>query len=73
MQLGEGLCKLRKMGFDDGPFLQFEREISVALEFIYQTQKELAACGSFINCYIFIAICLICFFFWRILMRQSFS
>lgn len=44
MELGEGLCKLRKMDFDDGPFFQFEQEISMTLEFIYQTQKELAAC-----------------------------
>ncbi|XP_078438034.1 DUF309 domain protein [Wolffia australiana] len=46
MQLGEGLGKLRKMDFDDGPFVRFEREISAALEFIYQTQKELAACTN---------------------------
>ncbi|XP_048127701.1 uncharacterized protein LOC115733733 isoform X2 [Rhodamnia argentea] len=44
MELGEGLCKLRKMDFVDGPFHQFEREISAALDFIYQTQVELAAC-----------------------------
>lgn len=44
MELGEGLCKLRKMDFEDGPFLQFEEEVSEALEFVYQTQKELAAC-----------------------------
>lgn len=44
MELGEGLCKLRKMGFESGPFLRFEQEISEALEFVYQTQKELAAC-----------------------------
>ncbi|MQM16280.1 hypothetical protein Taro_049238 [Colocasia esculenta] len=44
MELGEGLCKLRKMDFDEGPFLRFEREISEVLEFLYQTQKELAAC-----------------------------
>ena len=44
MELGEGLCKLRKMGFEDGPFLRFEEEISLALEFLYRTQKELAAC-----------------------------
>ncbi|KAJ3681010.1 hypothetical protein LUZ60_015499 [Juncus effusus] len=46
MELGEGLCKLRKLGFKDGPFLQFEQDISTALEFIYQTQKELAACND---------------------------
>ncbi|XP_030453267.2 uncharacterized protein LOC115674887 [Syzygium oleosum] len=44
MELGEGLCKLRKMDFEDGPFHQFEREISAALDFVYQTQIELAAC-----------------------------
>ncbi|XP_002278905.4 uncharacterized protein LOC100267181 [Vitis vinifera] len=44
MELGEGLCKLRKMNFETGPFLQFEQEISAVLEFIYQTQLELAAC-----------------------------
>ncbi|XP_008792542.2 uncharacterized protein LOC103709117 [Phoenix dactylifera] len=44
MELGEGLCKLRKMDFDGGPFLEFEQEVSAALEFLYQTQKELAAC-----------------------------
>ncbi|KAK9290339.1 hypothetical protein L1049_008506 [Liquidambar formosana] len=32
MELGEGLCKLRKMNFDSGPFHQFEREISVVLD-----------------------------------------
>ncbi|XP_058107580.1 uncharacterized protein LOC131251089 [Magnolia sinica] len=44
MELGEGLCKLRKMNFTEGPFHQFEQEISAALDFIYQTQLELAAC-----------------------------
>lgn len=44
MELGEGLCKLRKMNFGTGPFLRFEQEISAVLEFIYQTQLELAAC-----------------------------
>lgn len=45
MELGEGLCKLRKMNFKRGsPFHEFEQEISAALEFIYQTQMELAAC-----------------------------
>ncbi|WOK99129.1 hypothetical protein Cni_G07841 [Canna indica] len=46
MELGEGLCKLRKLDIEDGPFLQFEEEVSAALEFLYQTQKELAACTS---------------------------
>ncbi|GFP82082.1 hypothetical protein PHJA_000351500 [Phtheirospermum japonicum] len=44
MQLGEGVCKLRKMNFDKGPFYNFEKEISAVLEFIYQTQLEQAAC-----------------------------
>lgn len=47
MELGEGLCKLRKMNFESGPFHQFEKEISAALDFIYQTQLELAACKSY--------------------------
>ncbi|XP_057722170.1 uncharacterized protein LOC130936164 isoform X1 [Arachis stenosperma] len=46
MQLGEGLCKLRKMEFSNGPFQKFEREISAVLDFIYQTQIELAACSE---------------------------
>ncbi|KAL6009739.1 hypothetical protein ACLOJK_000168 [Asimina triloba] len=45
MELGEGLCKLRKMDFSGGPFLQFEKQISATLDFVYQTQLELAACG----------------------------
>lgn len=44
MELGEGVCKLRKMNFENGPFLQFEKEISAVLNFIYQTQLEAAAC-----------------------------
>ncbi|KAM3694120.1 hypothetical protein ACB098_07G034000 [Castanea mollissima] len=44
MELGEGLYKLRKMNFVSGPFHQFEQEISAVLDFIYQTQIELAAC-----------------------------
>ncbi|CAI9754775.1 unnamed protein product [Fraxinus pennsylvanica] len=44
MELGEGVCKLRKMNFESGPFHQFEKEISAVLEFIYQTQLEHAAC-----------------------------
>ncbi|XP_068658101.1 uncharacterized protein [Aristolochia californica] len=44
MELGEGLCKLRKLNFSRGPFHQFEQEISAVLDFIYQTQLELAAC-----------------------------
>lgn len=44
MELGEGLCKLRKMNFEKGPFQEFEKDISAVLNFIYQTQLELAAC-----------------------------
>ncbi|KAK1386747.1 F-box family protein [Heracleum sosnowskyi] len=44
MELGEGVCKLRKMNFKTGPFFEFEKEISAVLEFIYQTQLEFAAC-----------------------------
>ena len=47
MELGEGLCKLRKMNFESGPFYDFEQEISAALNFIYNTQIELAACEFF--------------------------
>ncbi|XP_061964723.1 uncharacterized protein LOC133689034 [Populus nigra] len=46
MELGEGLCKLKRMDFESGPFHQFEQEISAALDFIYLTQIELAACGD---------------------------
>ncbi|XP_044487559.1 uncharacterized protein LOC123212461 isoform X2 [Mangifera indica] len=44
MELGEGLGKLRKMKLSSGPFHEFELEISATLDFIYQTQIELAAC-----------------------------
>ncbi|BAT85049.1 hypothetical protein LR48_Vigan03g205700 [Vigna angularis] len=46
MELGEGLCKLRKMEFSNGPFHKFEKDISAVLDFIYQTQIELAACSE---------------------------
>ncbi|GMI64811.1 hypothetical protein HRI_000150400 [Hibiscus trionum] len=46
MELGEGLCKLRKMNFDSGPFYDFEQDIAAVLNFIYNTQIELAACGD---------------------------
>ncbi|XP_009799006.1 uncharacterized protein LOC107764917 [Nicotiana tabacum] len=46
MELGEGLCKLRKFNFENGPFHEFEKEISEVLDFIYRTQLELAACGD---------------------------
>lgn len=49
MELGEGVCKLRKMDFQNGPFYQFEKEISAVLEFIYQTQIEQAACETLIH------------------------
>lgn len=41
MELGEGLCKIRKMNFHRGPFHQFEQDIAAMLDFIYQTQIEL--------------------------------
>ncbi|KAL5205753.1 hypothetical protein ABZP36_033962 [Zizania latifolia] len=48
MELGEGLCKLRKLRLDDdddaAPFSHFEEEVAAALNFVYRTQKELAAC-----------------------------
>lgn len=44
MEMGEGLCKLRKLNLDYGPFHQFERDMTEVLEFIYQTQLEYAAC-----------------------------
>ena len=47
MELGEGLCKLRKMNFESGPFHDFEQDISAVLNFIYNTQIELAACEFF--------------------------
>ncbi|XVF56303.1 hypothetical protein PTKIN_Ptkin06aG0108200 [Pterospermum kingtungense] len=46
MELGEGLCKLRKMNFESGPLYDFEQDISAVLNFIYSTQIELAACGD---------------------------
>ncbi|XP_010678215.2 uncharacterized protein LOC104893775 isoform X2 [Beta vulgaris subsp. vulgaris] len=46
MEMGEGLCKLRKLNFERGPFHQFEQEITTVLNFIYQTQLELAACNE---------------------------
>jgi hypothetical protein len=45
MELGEGLCKLRKLNLDDDdPFSQFREEVADVLQFLYRTQKELAAC-----------------------------
>ncbi|KAL0555128.1 hypothetical protein IC582_009061 [Cucumis melo] len=46
MELGEGVCKLRKMEFGSGPFHTFEREITAVLDFVYLTQIELAACDE---------------------------
>ncbi|XP_010525464.1 PREDICTED: uncharacterized protein LOC104803254 [Tarenaya hassleriana] len=46
MELGEGICKLRKMNFNNGPFHDFEQEVSAVLNFVYQTQLELAACSE---------------------------
>ena len=46
MELGEGLCKLRKLNLndDDDPFSRFREEVADVLHFLYRTQKELAAC-----------------------------
>nr|CAB3459241.1 unnamed protein product [Digitaria exilis] len=45
MELGEGLCKLRKLNLDhDDPFSLFRDDVSSVLQFLYRTQKELAAC-----------------------------
>ncbi|OEL18234.1 hypothetical protein BAE44_0020750 [Dichanthelium oligosanthes] len=45
MELGEGLCKLRKLNVDDDhPFSRFRDEVAAVLQFLYRTQKELAAC-----------------------------
>ncbi|RCV36312.1 hypothetical protein SETIT_7G308700v2 [Setaria italica] len=48
MELGEGLCKLRKLnlggGDDDDPFSRFRDDVAAVLQFLYRTQKELAAC-----------------------------
>ncbi|WVZ54633.1 hypothetical protein U9M48_005400 [Paspalum notatum var. saurae] len=52
MELGEGLCKLRKLRLEDGgghaggvhPFSLFRDEVAAVLHFLYRTQKELAAC-----------------------------
>lgn len=54
MELGEGLCKLRRLKLDedgdagdgDGPFSRFRDEVAAVLQFLYRTQKELAACTS---------------------------
>ncbi|KAL8041120.1 hypothetical protein ABFX02_10G146100 [Erythranthe guttata] len=46
MELGEGVCKLRKLNFENGPFHRFEKEISAVLEFVYETQLENAACSE---------------------------
>uniref|UniRef100_A0ACD6A1C1 Uncharacterized protein n=1 Tax=Avena sativa TaxID=4498 RepID=A0ACD6A1C1_AVESA len=51
MELGEGLCKLRRLRLEDdddggdlGPFSRFRDEVASVLSFLYRTQKELAAC-----------------------------
>ncbi|KAK9671323.1 hypothetical protein RND81_12G021800 [Saponaria officinalis] len=46
MEMGEGICKLRKLNFEGGPFHEFKKQISGVLNFIYQTQLELAACNE---------------------------
>ncbi|KAH6558691.1 hypothetical protein KP509_1Z049800 [Ceratopteris richardii] len=43
-EIGEALAKLQKQRFTSGPFFDFEQEISVLLEYIYNTQLEYAAC-----------------------------
>ncbi|VAI04081.1 unnamed protein product [Triticum turgidum subsp. durum] len=46
MELGEGLCKLRRLRLEDdddqGPFSRFRDEVAAVLSFLYRTQKELA-------------------------------
>lgn len=44
VELGEGLTKLRRADFQEGPLHDFEREASAVLEFIYNAQLEHAAC-----------------------------
>ena len=73
MELGEGLCKLRKMNFESGPFHQFEQEISAVLDFIYQTQIELAAC-EWVYIQFFLANKYITYFHWfrfKLLLQQA--
>ncbi|PUZ62816.1 hypothetical protein GQ55_3G017000 [Panicum hallii var. hallii] len=49
MELGEGLCKLRKLNLDDDdPFSWFREEVADVLQFLYRTQKELAACTDYL-------------------------
>ncbi|RLM58487.1 hypothetical protein C2845_PM18G14470 [Panicum miliaceum] len=49
MELGEGLCKLRKLNLDDDdPFSRFREEVADVLQFLYRTQKELAACTDYL-------------------------
>lgn len=64
MELGEGLCKLRKLqlGSDDdggggGPFSRFRDEVAAVLQFLYRTQKELAACTSVIATSSIVDVC----------------
>jgi len=65
MELGEGLCKLRKLqlGSDDGdgggggPFSRFRDEVAAVLQFLYRTQKELAACTSHNRHFIIVDVC----------------
>lgn len=47
MELGEGLTKLRRADFQQGPLHDFEREASALLEFVYNAQLEHAACKFF--------------------------
>ncbi|KAI5066152.1 hypothetical protein GOP47_0018776 [Adiantum capillus-veneris] len=45
-EIGEALAKLRRQVFTDGPFFNFEQEVSALLEYIYNTQLEYAACAE---------------------------
>lgn len=57
MEMGEGLCKLRKIGFErGGPLFRFERDVSEVLEFVYHTQLELAACKSRFSFFFFFSL-----------------
>lgn len=44
VELGEGLTKLRRQRLKEGPFHQFEQDVSAVLEYMYNTQLEHAAC-----------------------------
>lgn len=46
MELGEGLNKLRRFGTQGSPLSDFEQGVSEVLEFLYNTQREHAACSG---------------------------